>query len=836
MSEGAAGVTAVARLNHSAQSLIARLPVRWIVLSLVSAAIIGTTVRSYREIDRELTAAALSRREVVVQLTAATLTEKFGRLVDVAIALATRPRVQDLVAQGKWVEASEFLRSVPRDLPHIERLFLAEVRGTLKADVPRLPAVRGTNFAFRDWFQGVSRDWHPYISPVYTRAATPRLNVFAVAVPVKNARGGVTGILVLQIRIESLFEWVEALGISPEEFIYIVDSKGQVAFHSKYRDRREIVDLSETPVVQRLRRGEHGVETGFDPVEREDSIIAYAAVPEYGWGVVAQQPTRASLGLAARDEQLRRLLTGYGLILLLGSTAVFLMARIAVARKRAENDARFVTIVNAAADAIISLDQAQRIVLFNRGAEIIFGYSAAELVGQPLDLLIPARLADAHRQHIREFALEENAMRTMGKNRVVMGLRKDGSEFPVEANVSKLWQNGRWVFTVFLRDVTERVRAERVLQEKDKMLTLVGTMAKVGGWEFDTRTLKGTWTDEVARIHDMDPKAETGAEIGLAFYQGESRERIDAAVKEAIEHGTPYDLELEMITAKGNHKWVRTIGQPIEQDGKVVKVMGSFQDITEHKLAAEEIRCLNADLERKVLERTVELQAVNKELEAFSYSVSHDLRAPLRSIDGFSQAVLEDYAHKLDAQGRKYLQRVRAASQRMAELIDDMLTLSRVTRAAMQCAPVDLSALAAAAMEELRQAQPERTVDVVIRPGLVAEGDARLLRVLLMNLLANAWKFTGKRDQARIEFGATRDNGRPVFFVRDNGVGFDMKYANKLFGAFQRLHGMDEFPGTGVGLATVQRIAHRHGGQAWAEAAVGQGATFYFALRDTIDP
>jgi len=241
------------------------------------------------------------------------------------------------------------------------------------------------------------------------------------------------------------------------------------------------------------------------------------------------------------------------------------------------------------------------------------------------------------------------------------------------------------------------------------------------------------------------------------------------------------------------------------------------------------------DMERREAERAIErlnvdLQAVNKELEAFSYSASHDLRAPLRAIDGFSQALLEDYAGKLDEEGQGYLQRLRAASQRMAQLIDDLLNLSRVTRAEMSRDDVNLTALAQEVAEELRKAEPGRQADVIIAPGLRASGDERLLRVVLANLLGNAWKFTNKRPRARIEFGITEQEGKSAYFVRDDGVGFDMAYVRKLFGAFQRLHSTSEFKGTGIGLATVQRIIHRHGGQVWAEGAVEQGATFYFAL------
>jgi hypothetical protein len=310
-----------------------------------------------------------------------------------------------------------------------------------------------------------------------------------------------------------------------------------------------------------------------------------------------------------------------------------------------------------------------------------------------------------------------------------------------------------------------------------------------------------------------------------------SREAMDCYVGRVLERGSYVSGERRHRRKDGSLVDVEVRANTISYGGREAMCI-VVRDITERKKAEEEIRKLHEELEERVRSRTAQLQTANEELEAFGYSVSHDLRAPLRSMAGFSQMLLEDYEHELDEVGKDYLRRIQAASGRMGDLIDNLLYLSRVSRQEMRHERVDLSTLARRVVEDLRCGEPGRSVQFVVGDGLSATGDPGLLKVALENLLGNAWKFTSNEPLARIEFGILERRDRLVYYVRDNGVGFDEAYADKLFYPFQRLHGADQFEGTGIGLATVARIVRRHGGSLWAEGEVRRGATFYFTLCD----
>ena len=501
-------------------------------------------------------------------------------------------------------------------------------------------------------------------------------------------------------------------------------------------------------------------------------------------------------------------------------------------RKHTEIQLRLAaTVFENSREGVTVTDAEQNIISVNHAFTEITGYTEAEVLGRN-----PSLLQSGRQDRAFYAAMWQAIVRDGYWSGEIWNRRKNGEVYPELLSITVVRDEAgkplRYigVFT----DITERHRAEEAVQRERQLLEAVMDSLPVGVWLMDGQ-------GRIIRSNPAATRIWAGARyVGVeqfGEYKGwwadtgrEIRPEEWAAARAFSKGETSINEKIVIQCFDGSRRTILNSAVPLfDAEGRVNGAVIVNQDIDSLERAQLEIRQLNEGLEQRVRERTAALEASNRELEAFSYSVSHDLRAPLRGIDGFAHILAEDYGSRLDDTARGHLERIRRASQRLSQTIDDMIELARITRMPLHRREVDLSALARTTLMELSQASRHRP-EVVIAESVTAQADPALLRIVLENLLDNAWKFSSRTPGARIEFGMAEAGGKRAYFVRDNGAGFDPAYADKLFKPFQRLHQPDEFAGTGIGLATVQRIVQRHGGRVWAEGAPGKGATFWFTL------
>jgi PAS domain S-box-containing protein len=491
-------------------------------------------------------------------------------------------------------------------------------------------------------------------------------------------------------------------------------------------------------------------------------------------------------------------------------------------RKKAEQEIAYqANILAQVNDAVIAADENFMIKSWNAAAERMYGWKAEDVMGQTAEKILQTEFSD----NTREDAIQQIRQRGEFFSEVTQ-TRKDGSHVDVEAHtVTMRDEAGRVTgFISVNRDITERKRAESDALESEARYhrVLDSMMEGCQIIDFDWRYV---YINEGAAEQGKRSGEELLHHTMMEMYPGIENTELFSVLRQCMQERTARRFENRFIFPDGSVGWFELSIQPAVEGLFILST-----EITERKRTEEEIRRLNEKLEERVIERTAQLHAANQELESFSYSVSHDLRAPLRAINGYTRILLEDYADSLDTEGQRVCQVIIGETQRMGKLIDDLLSFSRLSRKQIQPAPVDMKALATSVFGELTTEPARERIDFKVGKLPTATGDPALLHQVWVNLLSNAIKFTSKRERAIIEVGTKRSDQESVYFVRDNGAGFDIQYVDKMFGVFQRLHSEDEFEGTGVGLAIVQRIVQRHGGRVWAEGEVDKGATLYFSL------
>jgi PAS domain S-box-containing protein len=499
--------------------------------------------------------------------------------------------------------------------------------------------------------------------------------------------------------------------------------------------------------------------------------------------------------------------------------------RIKVQDALRESEQRFRLLVEGVVDyAIYTLDPEGRVTLWNNGGERLMGYSAEEIIGQPFARLYTREDREQHKPEeiLREAAthgrFEEEGWR----------VRKDGSRFLANTLTTAVHDDAGQLcgFSRISRDVTARHQTEQALRKSEQLYRTVASNIPNGFVAIFDTDLRFLLVDGKEALESIGLSKERlqGKTVGEIVPAGKYA-LVEPIYRGALD-GTEVTTELPC-----EDRTFLVNALPLRNgDGKIYAGIVLALDITERRLVEDRVRKLNEQLEQRVRERTAELEAANKELEAFSYSVSHDLRTPLRHIDAFTQLLQKGAARKLDQQSRRHLETIAQATRQMNQLIDGLLALSRTDRAELHKTALGLNDLVKAARQDLRQDAEGRTIQWVVGALPEVRGDPALLRQVMVNLISNALKYTRPRAEARIEIGASETESETVVFVRDNGVGFDAKYADRLFGVFQRLHSNEDFEGTGIGLANVRRSIERHGGRTWAEGAVDAGATFYFSL------
>jgi PAS domain S-box-containing protein len=761
----------------------------------------------------------------------------------------------------------------------LESLVLLDNQGQEKVHIARSSVVPPLgNRTGTDEFVVPRTSGLAYYSPVYFNETTGEPSI-TIAVPLFDVRTGlVDGVLVSEVRFQRIWDLIMELQTSPGQSVYIVDAQNKVVAH-----QNPSVVLRGTTFHVPDHDGIYPGLTGSSVVMvidkvllggQEFNIIAEQTVTEalalaintilittslmlgalvisvvLGFVIVRQivQPIQAmattaeaisagdlsqQVQVTSRDEVGVLAAAFNSMTAQLRQSLESLELEVAEVKQAEESLRRANETLQALIDysplAIIMLDLDGHVLLWNNAAEMVYGWTAQEVLGQFIPFL-PEDKREEQRA-IRERVAKGEVFTNLELER----RRKDGSRISIGVSIAPLRDSTGSVYAQvsIAADITERKKVEHALQESEERLRQIASSLREVIWLRDAQTRQVLYVNPAFE--------ELTGRTCESFYENpnlvidavhpDDKDKVIKALNQRDE-GIPYNKEHRLIRLDGSVRWVLSRSFPVlNEAGEVFRWTSIMEDITARKRAEEEIQRLNAELEQRVIERTAQLEAANKELEAFSYSVSHDLQAPLRAIDGFSHLLIEDYGAALPQEAQAFLIRIQHNAKRMGNLINDLLAFSRIGRRALQVEDIDMDQLVQEILNDFRADNELKRVEVIVDSLPSCQADRSLLKQVWINLISNAIKYSSKRENPRIEIRHIAQHQGIVYVVKDNGVGFDMQYVNKLFGVFQRLHRDDEYKGTGIGLAMVRRIIERHGGSVWAEAELDKGATFYFTI------
>jgi hypothetical protein len=802
-------------------------------LVLLAAYLAIDSVRT-TQAERDLKAAGLARafaNEIDQELSA-----RIGALS----MLAASPLAQDAARRGElYQEAQGFFKSFGSHviLADLDMRMLFNTRVPFGSTLPMLPRPQGNAAVPAAIESGRPAVGDAFMGPI------AKESLVAVAVPGQN--GGQTAFIVLTVFETRQFQKsLDRLVLPADWSLSVVDGKGETLAR-RYRPDGQTATVGDNPerfvvksavspwsVVLEIPRTVYRAPLVEAAVALIIALAGAIFAGMFGGLLASRRLGRAVESLVRPEHPKQR-----------GGAPSSIAEIVAVRRlinesaeqreeaevARRESEQRFLATFEQAAVGIALVAPDGRLLRVNRKLCDIAGYSRDELQGKTFqDITHPEDLG-ADLSRVRQMLAGEIETYALEKRY----LHKNGAVVWVNITVALVRRDDGTpdYFISVIEDIQARKAAEAALVASEAKLKEAQRLAGIGHWSWDLRTGRHLWSEDIYRIYGRDPALPPAVYPEVQqYFTAESWARLAATVEQAMTQGAAYECDAEVVRPDG-HRWITARGTVTrDETGVVVELHGTVQDITQRKRGEEEMRNLNATLEQRVEQRTAELSAANRELETFAYAVSHDLRAPLRAMTGFATALIEDFGQRLEGDARSYLEQIDIASRKMGELIDGILALSRSTRGDLQRSTIDLSALAGRLLSELARAEPGRAVATEVEPGLSVYADARMFEAMLGNLLGNAWKYTARTPHPLIRVCAGELDGQRGICVADNGAGFDMAHAGSLFQPFRRLHRQDEFPGLGIGLATVQRIANRHGGVIRASAVPGDGATFCFSL------